>query len=48
MESYTKGNELHLRAELPGVSPKDVDISVEDIHLCIKGQRKRPDELSDS
>ena len=48
MESFTKGNELHLRAELPGVSPKDVDISVEDIHLCIKGQRKRPDELSDA
>ena len=47
MESYTKGNELHLRAELPGVSPKDVDISVEDIHLCIKGERKRPDAVSD-
>jgi HSP20 family protein len=47
MESYIKGNELHLRAELPGVSPKDVDISVEDIHLCIKGERKRPDVVSD-
>jgi HSP20 family protein len=48
MESYTRGNELHLRAELPGVSPKDVDISVDDIHLCIKGQRKPPDVASDS
>ena len=43
MESYIKGSELHLRAELPGVSPKDVDISVDDIHLCIKGERKPPE-----
>jgi HSP20 family protein len=41
MESYAKGNELHLRAELPGVDPKDVDISLRDGHLCIRGERKR-------
>jgi len=41
MESYVKGNDLHLRAELPGVDPKDVDISLENGHLCIKGERKR-------
>ncbi len=48
MESYVKGNELHLRAEIPGVDPKDVDISVEDIHLCIKGVRKLDESIKDS
>ena len=47
MESYIKGNELHLRAEIPGVNPKDVDISVEDIHLCIKGVRSRDESIKD-
>jgi len=41
MESYVKGNELHLRAELPGVDPKDVDITLDNGHLCIRGERKR-------
>jgi HSP20 family protein len=41
MESYKKGNELHLRAEIPGVDPKDVDISLDNDHLCIRGERKR-------
>jgi HSP20 family protein len=47
IESYTKGNELHLRAEIPGVNPKDVDIEVEDIHLCIRGVRSRDESLKD-
>ena len=47
MESYIKGNELHLRAEIPGVDPKDVDISIEDIHLCISGLRKRDESVKD-
>lgn len=41
MESYVKGNEFHLRAEIPGVDPEDVDISLEDGHLCVSGERKR-------
>jgi len=41
MESFIKGNTLHLRAELPGVDPKDVDISLKDGHLCISGERRR-------
>jgi len=40
MESYVKGKELHLRAELPGVDPKDVDIMLDNGHLCIRGERK--------
>jgi HSP20 family protein len=40
VESFIKGDELHLRAEIPGVDPKTVDISLDDGHLCIKGERK--------
>ena len=48
MEGYRKGDEFHVRAELPGVNPKDVDISVDDIHLCIKGVRSQPETLKDA
>jgi Molecular chaperone (small heat shock protein) len=41
MESFIKDNTVHLRVELPGVDPKDVDISLKDGHLCISGERKR-------
>ena len=40
VESFIKGNELHLRAEIPGVDPKTVAVSLDDGHLCIKGERK--------
>ena len=40
VESFIKGNELHLRAEIPGVDPKTVGVSLDDGHLCIKGERK--------
>jgi HSP20 family protein len=41
METYVNGNELHLQAEIPGVDPKDVDMSLEDGHICIIGGLKR-------
>ncbi len=34
------GPELHLRAEVPGLSEKDLDISLEQSSLTIKGERK--------
>ena len=40
VESYTKDNQLVFRAELPGVDPKDLDVSVTDRELVIKGERK--------
>ena len=40
--SFVKDNTMHLRADLPGVDPMDVDISLKDGHLCINGERKRP------
>lgn len=40
VESYTKDNQLVFKAELPGVDPKDLDVSVTDRELVIKGERR--------
>ncbi len=37
---YDTGPELRLRAEVPGLSEKDLEISVEQSSLTIRGQRK--------
>lgn len=41
VESYTKDGEIVFKAELPGVDPKkDLDVSVTDRELVIRGERK--------
>jgi HSP20 family protein len=40
VESYIKDDKLVFRAELPGVDPKDLDVSITDRDLIIKGERK--------
>ena len=40
IESYTKDNQLVFKAELPGVDPKDLDVSIINNELIIKGERK--------
>ena len=40
IESYTKEGALHIRAELPGVDLKDLDVSVTERELVIKGERR--------
>jgi HSP20 family protein len=40
LETYVKDDALHIRADLPGVDPKAVDISVEGDVLTIRGERK--------
>ena len=44
--SETK-NDLVVKAELPGMDPKDIDITLSDSHLMIKGQKKHEKEEKD-
>ena len=44
VDTYVKDDTLHVRADLPGIDPKAVDISVEDDVLTIRGERKADKE----
>jgi HSP20 family protein len=37
-------DEIVVKAEIPGVSPQDVDISVDDNHLIISGEKRQESE----
>ncbi len=41
IESYMKDGKLVFRAELSGVDPKDLDVSISERELVIKGERKQ-------
>jgi HSP20 family protein len=40
VEQFTKDNNLVFRCELPGIDPKDLEITVTERGLTIKGERK--------
>lgn len=44
VESYIDNNTLVVKADLPGVDPKDMEVSLEGNCLSIKGQRKMDHE----
>jgi HSP20 family protein len=44
VESFLRGEELVVRADLPGIDPKEVELAVEGDRLTIKGERKKVDE----
>jgi HSP20 family protein len=39
--------ELTVRAELPGIDPKDLDVSVVDNHLVLTGEKKESSETKE-
>jgi HSP20 family protein len=48
VEAYEEGDELVIRAEMPGIDPaKDVDISVADGLLTIKAERREENKQED-
>jgi HSP20 family protein len=47
VDIYENGDNLVLKAELPGVDPKDVEIRVEDNTLYMKGERKFEKEVKE-
>jgi HSP20 family protein len=47
VESYIEGNKLHIHADLPGVDPKDVEVTVSNNMLTIRGKRERSQERQD-
>ena len=44
IESFVRGDDLIVRADLPGTDPKNVELAVEGDRLTIKGERKKVDE----
>lgn len=48
LEAYVEGDQFHVRAELPGVDPKEIDLSVDDDRLTIRGERKTSEEKKEA
>lgn len=48
IEAYAEDGQFHVRAELPGIDPKDVDVSVVENRLTIKGERKTTEEKKEA
>lgn len=40
VESFVRDGQLVVRADLPGIDPKDVEVSLEGSRLTLKGERK--------
>ena len=47
VDIYETENSIVLKAELPGIDPKDVEVRVEDNTLYLKGERKFEKETKD-
>jgi HSP20 family protein len=47
IESAVRDNTLCVKADLPGVDPKDVEVEVEGNRLTLRGQRKAEHERSE-
>jgi HSP20 family protein len=47
VESYQKDNNLTFRMAVPGVDPKDVDVSIQGRYISIKAERQRPADVKE-
>ena len=46
IDIYEQGNQVVLKAELPGVDPKNVDIHIENNTLTLRGERRFDNEVT--
>ncbi len=46
VEEFVDGNDVVIRAELPGMEPDDIDVSVNEDRLTIKGERRSRTETT--
>ena len=46
VDIFERGDDLVIRAEIPGVEKDDVDISVQNNSLTLRGERKREQEVN--
>ena len=44
IESWVQENALHIKADLPGINPKDIEVTVEGNRLTLRGERKTEQE----
>ncbi|CAN5687889.1 Hsp20/alpha crystallin family protein [soil metagenome] len=44
---YDSGEQYTLTAELPGVSPEEIDLAITGDVLTLRGERKRPEGITD-
>jgi len=44
---YDAGDQYVLTAELPGVSPKEIDLAITGETLTLRGERRRSEEIAD-
>lgn len=47
IESHVEGNVLTVKADLPGIDPKEVELTVEGNRLTLKGERKAEEKHED-
>src|SRR5258708_2687842 len=40
IETFTKDDTVHVRLDVPGVDPKDIEVTLDDEVLTIRGERK--------
>ncbi len=47
VDMYDRKNEIVVKAELPGVEKENVDITITENNLTIKGERKKDEEMKE-